>query len=122
MADEGEDMARAWLAGKTNMHDDLGELVASMVAGELGPVERGFLRVVGDAARSTGKRKGKQTAEPVPQPPPAGPVVDVDASWRRARERMKRARLEELARRNAQIPIDGGSDFWRQPNREWDGT
>jgi hypothetical protein len=121
---EGEEMAKNWLAGKTNMHDDLGTLVASMVDGQLGAVERDFLRVVGEAARSAAKRKDRAAAPArvEAQPPAAPPVIDVDASWRRARERQRAARFEELARRNSRIPVDGGGDFWRARNDDWNGT
>ena len=122
MSDEGEEMARAWLQGKGDLLDDLGQLVASM--GELGPVERSFLRVVGDAARSAAKRKDRAAAPAriEAQPPAAPPVIDGEASWRRARERQRAARFEELARRNSRIPVDGGGDFWRARNDDWDGT
>jgi hypothetical protein len=122
---EGEEMAKNWLAGKTNMHDDLGTLVASMVDGQLGAVERDFLRVVGEAARSAAKRKGpapSRASPPAAQPTAAPPQIDADASWRRALERQRAARFEELARRNSRIPVDGGGDFWRARNEDWNGV
>jgi hypothetical protein len=123
MSDEGEEMARAWLQGKGDLLDDLGQLVASM--GELGPVERSFLRVIGEAARSAAKRKGpapSRASPPAAQPTAAPPQIDADASWRRARERQRAARFEELARRNSRIPVDGGGDFWRSRNDDWNGA
>ena len=121
MSDEGDELAKNWLAGKTNMHDDLGTLVASMVDGQLGAVERDFLRVVGEAACSAARRKARPAPEPA-QPTPVPPQIDVDASWRRARERQRAARFEELARRNSRIPVDGGGDFWRAQNDDWNGA
>jgi hypothetical protein len=126
---EGEELAREWLAGRGELIADLGNLVEGMVDGivdgRLVPIQKSFLRVVGEAARSAAKRKGpapSRASPPAAQPTAAPPQIDVDASWRRVRERQRAARFEELARRNSRIPIDGGGDFWRARNDDWNGT
>jgi hypothetical protein len=82
----------------------------------LGAIERAFLQAVGKAARAAAKRDGRSApagarppapveAQTPAAPPPARAPIDVDDSWRRARERAQRARLEELWRANSAIPV-----------------
>jgi hypothetical protein len=119
----GEEMARAWTEGRSELIEDLGALVAGM--GEIGPQERGFLVTLGNAARAA-RRAPRPTPAPAlleaqtPAAPPARAPIDVDDSWRRARERMRQARLEELARANSQISLDIEGVSWRRrPGDDW---
>ncbi len=106
----GEELARAWLQGKSELVDDLAALIDGMPRGELGPVERSFLRVVGEAARREPRGHTRQRpagaprpaveAQPLPEAPPV-PRIDIDEFRRRRQERERAARFEDLARRNA---------------------
>jgi len=113
----GNEEARAWLQGNSELFDDLADLVESM-AKPLGATERAFLQVVGNAARAAkredlptpagapaARAKGPAKAQPAPEAPPA-PKVDIDAFRRRQREHERAARLDRLARSNA--------DAWRE--------
>ena len=120
MSDEeraGNEEALAWLQGNSDLFDDLADLVESM-AKPLGATERAFLQVVGNAARAAKREdlptpagapapraKGPAKAQPTPEAP-AEPKVDIDAFRRRQREHERAARLERLARSNA--------DAWRE--------
>ena len=100
----GEELARAWLQGKSELIDDLGALVDGMDR-PLDGTARAFLLTIGAAARSAPRGKARPAsarieAQPTPEAPPA-PAFDVDAFRRRRREHELAARLEELARRNA---------------------
>jgi hypothetical protein len=132
MADDkfrtGREMARSWAQGKSELIDDLAALVEGMLKEEFGPVEKGFLSVVGETARAAAKGAARPAAgAPPPARPkaqtPAAPAtrapIDVDDSWRRARERAQQAKLDELWRMNSQIPLDCGVSSWRRPGDEW---
>jgi hypothetical protein len=106
----GEELARAWLQGKSELIDDLAALVDGM-GHPLDATARAFLLTVGNAARAAPRGKARpapacleaQTkAQPKPEAPPA-PAFDVEAFRRRQREHERRARFEELARRNAAL-------------------
>jgi hypothetical protein len=109
----GEELARAWLQGKSELIDDLGALVDGMDR-PLDGTARAFMLTIGAAARSALRGKARPTsacleaqtkAQPTPEAPPAPafPPVDVDAFRRRMREHERAARFEELARRNAAL-------------------
>jgi hypothetical protein len=111
----GEELARAWLQGKSELIDDLAALVDGMTR-PLDATARAFLFTIGNAARSVPRSKVRQTpagappparleaqtaAQPTPEAPPA-PAFDVDEFRRRRREHELAARLDELGRRNAE--------------------
>src|ERR1700722_3408727 len=88
----GEELARAWLDGKSELIDDLAALVDGMDK-PLDATARAFLETIGAAARSAPRSKARQTpagappparleaktaAQPTPEAPPA-PAFDVDA-------------------------------------------
>jgi hypothetical protein len=105
-APAGEELARAWLQGKSELIDDLAALVEGMDK-PLDETARAFLLTIGNAARSAPRGKARPTPAGAPAParieaPPA-PAFDVDAFRRRMRERERAARFEELARRNAAL-------------------
>lgn len=107
----GEKMAIDWIEGRSEMTDDLAALVAGMPR-ELDAMARGFLVTIGNAARRTASCEAQPApgAAPTPPavPPPAAPSIDVDTMWARARERQRKARFEEFARRNAELPVIHG--------------
>jgi hypothetical protein len=103
----GEELARAWLQGKSEMSDDLALLVDGM-SQPLDATARAFILAIGAAARSVPKGKARpasarieaQTAaQPSPEAPPA-PLIDLNEMMRRRRERERARRLEEFGRRN----------------------
>jgi hypothetical protein len=105
----GEELARAWLQGKSELIDDLAALVDGMTR-PLDATARAFLLTIGNAARSTPRGKTRPTSAGAPAPAhleaqtpeaPALPRVDVDELRRRMREHERAARLERLARSNA---------------------
>jgi hypothetical protein len=103
----GEELARAWLQGKSELLDDLAALVDGMTR-PLDATARAFLLTIGNAARLAPRGKARpaparldaQTAAQPTQNPPQ-PRVDIDEFRRRMREHERAARLDELARRNA---------------------
>jgi hypothetical protein len=109
----GEELARAWLQGKSELIDDLAALVDGMTR-PLDATARAFLATISNAARSAPRSKVRQTPAGAPAParieahtatpeaPPA-PAFDVDEFRRRMREHERAARFEELARRNAAL-------------------
>jgi hypothetical protein len=111
----GEELARAWLQGKSELIDDLAALVDGMDK-PLDAAARAFLLTVGNAARALARRedlptpagapapraKGPAKAQPTPEASPA-PAFDVEEFRRRRREHELAARLDELARRNAAL-------------------
>ena len=107
----GEELARDWLQGKSELIDSLADLVEGM-SHPLDETARAFLQVVGNAARAA-KREGQPTSvvasdpapTPLSKPVPAEPKVDIDEFRRRQREHERRARFEELAAKNASIAI-----------------
>jgi hypothetical protein len=81
----GEELARAWLQGKSELIDDLAALVDGMTR-PLDATARAFLLTIGNAARLAPKSKVRQTptgtpaparleaqtaAQPTPEAPPA---------------------------------------------------
>src|SRR5271168_1930358 len=109
----GEELARAWLQGKSELVDDLAALVDGMDK-PLDGTARAFLVTVGKAARqgARGHTRPRPAGAPRPaveaQPPEATPQppIDVDAFHRRRREHELAVRLDELGRRNAQAFLD----------------
>jgi hypothetical protein len=108
----GEELARSWLQGKSEMSDDLALLVSGMTQ-PLDEMAKAFLQTIGSAARLSAKSKGRPasarieaqpSAQPTPEPPPSAPV-DLNEMLRRRRERDRARRLEEFGRSNA--------DAWR---------
>jgi hypothetical protein len=101
----GEELARAWLQGKSEMSDDLALLVSGMTQ-PLDEMAKGFLQTIGNAAKASAKREARQapTARRTAAPPPAEPLpaapVDFSEILRRRREREHARRLDELGRRN----------------------
>jgi hypothetical protein len=103
------ELARAWLAGKSELMDDLADLVEGM-SHPLDPAARTFLQTIGSDAKAMAKREARPTpsarrtpdpakAQPSPEAPPA-PLIDLSEMLRRRRERERAAKLEELGRRN----------------------
>ena len=104
--EEGARRALEWL-GRSEDAAELPQIVDAMPP-KLGDMENAFLIAIGRAALA-GHRAAPQTeaeakARPATLPPPAeAPPVswtDVDAFRRQRLERERRARFEELARRN----------------------
>jgi hypothetical protein len=100
----GEELAKAWLAGKSELIDDLAALVDGMDK-PLDATARAFLQMIGEAAKASAKREARPTpsARRTPAPPPASTPaapVDLNEMLRRRREREHARRLEELGRRN----------------------
>jgi hypothetical protein len=105
----GEELARAWLQGKSEMSDDLALLVSGMTQ-PLDATARAFLQTIGNAAKASAKRgptpSARRTAAAPPvQVPPAAPV-DLNEMLRRRRERERAAKLEEFGRRNAEAWLE----------------
>jgi hypothetical protein len=101
-ANEGEELARAWLQGKSELMDDLADLVEGM-AHPLDGTARAFLVTVGNAAKASAKRRpasARVEAQPSPEPPVAQ-TISLDEMMRRRREREHARRLDELGRSNA---------------------
>jgi hypothetical protein len=120
----GEELARAWLQGKSELIDSLADLVEGM-SHPLDATARAFLLTVGNAARSAPKSKVRQTpagapaappnlaqAQPSPEAPPA-PLIDFNEMMRRHRESEYARRLEELWRENSSSPVGGIMNFGR---------
>jgi hypothetical protein len=112
----GEELARGWLRGKSELIDDLAALVDCM-AQPLDETARAFLLTVGNSARAVARREDLPTpaGAPAPRPPdlakahptpdaPPAPPIDLNEMLRRERERA--ARLEELARRNQEAFLE----------------
>jgi hypothetical protein len=112
---EGVELARAWLQGKSELMDDLADLVESMMDKRLDPAARTFISTIGRAAKATAKRKDRslattdpakaQTAAQPTQDPPQ-PRVDLNELWRRRLERERARRLDELGRRNQEAWLE----------------
>jgi hypothetical protein len=120
----GEDLARAWLQGKSEMSDDLALLVSGMTQ-PLDEMATAFIRMIGNAAKAAPKSKVRQTpagapaappnlaqAQPSPEAPPA-PLIDFNEMMRRHRESEYARRLEELWRENSSSPVGGIMNFGR---------
>jgi hypothetical protein len=108
----GEELAKAWLAGKSELIDDLAALVDGMDK-PLDATARAFLQMIGNAAKASAKREARPTpaGAPAPRPPdlakaqptpeaPRAPLIDLNELLRRRRERERARRLEELGRNN----------------------
>jgi hypothetical protein len=65
----GEDLARAWLQGKSEMSDDLALLVSGMTQ-PLDEMATAFIRMIGNAAKAAPKSKVRQTPAGAPAAPP----------------------------------------------------
>ena len=126
MADDdaraGQELAQAWLAGKSEMSDDLALLVSGMTQ-PLDEMAKAFLQTIGSAAKAAPRGKARQTptgtpaparleaqtaAQPTPEAPPQ-PPIDVDAFRRRMREHELAARFERLASSNAAAWLEQGA-------------
>ena len=105
-ANEGEELARAWLQGKSELMDDLADLVESMMDKPLDAAARTFISTIGRDAKAMAKRKDRSlattdhakaqtVAQPTQDPPQPG--VDLNEMLRRRLERERARRLEELA-------------------------
>ena len=119
----GEELAKAWLAGKSGLSDDLALLVSGL-SQPLDATARTFLSTIGSDARAMAKREARPTpsarrtptpmpeaqpsAQPTPEPPVA-PTISLDEMIRRIRERERAARLEELGRRNQEAWLERGA-------------
>ena len=110
----GEGAAIDWIAGRSEMSDDLGFLVSSM-EWPLDEEARAFLLTVGNAAQAAAKRAeqaAKEAASRRTEQTPAASQAPTPVGWeelrRRRREQALRERLDQLWRANAQIPLDAG--------------
>ena len=109
----GEELARSWLQGKSELIDSLADLVEGM-SHPLGETERAFLQTIANAAQAAAKREGQPPsvvadAAPVPRSAPAAePKVDLEEFRRRQREHERAAKLEELGRRNQALFLEQG--------------
>jgi hypothetical protein len=116
-AKEGEEMAKAWLAGKSELIDDLAALVDGMDK-PLDGTARAFLQTIGSAAKASAKREARPTpsarrtpdpakAQPSPEAPPQTASAAPASPARPAFEGMGDAgfaeRYAELAARNASL-------------------
>jgi hypothetical protein len=127
-AKEGEELAKAWLAGKSQLFDDLADLVESMMDKPLDAPARAFISTIGRDAKAMAKRKDRslattdpakaQAAQPTQDPPQ--PRVDLNELWRRRLERERARRLDELGRSNAEawrdqaeMVLGMGAGDWR---------
>jgi hypothetical protein len=99
----GEELARAWLDGRSEMSDDLALLVSGMTQ-PLDATARAFISMIGNSAKASATARPTPSARRTPAPPPAGPTpsapVDLNEMLRRRRERERAAKLDELCRRN----------------------
>ena len=115
--EEGARRALEWL-GRSEDAAELAQIISEMPA-KLGDMETAFLIAIGRAALA-GHKAAPQTEDeakarpatlphrrPATLPPPAEalpvPWIDVDEFRRRRLEHERRARFEELARRNAAL-------------------
>jgi hypothetical protein len=109
----GEELAKAWLAGKSELIDDLAALVDGMDK-PLDATARAFLQMIGEAAKASAKREARPTPSarrtPAPPPPspdaPIAPAVNFEEVMRRRRERDRARRLDELGRRNQEAWLE----------------
>jgi hypothetical protein len=69
-AKEGEELAKAWLAGKSELIDDLAALVEGMDK-PLDGTARAFLQTIGSAAKAAPRGKARPTpaGAPAARPP-----------------------------------------------------
>ncbi len=100
---DGAAMAREWIAGRGDLPELM--LIIKDMPRDLGGLEAGFLSAIDAAVR--GDRRSEIGA---PDPakaqlalaPSAEPKIDIEEFHRRRRERELAARVDELARRNAE--------------------
>jgi hypothetical protein len=102
----GEALARAWLAGKTEMSDDLAVLV-SVLTQPLDAATRAFLQTIGNAAKASARPtpSARRAPAPPPEPTPAAPV-DLNEMIRRRQARDRARRIEAWGRSNAEAWAD----------------
>jgi hypothetical protein len=127
--EEGARRALEWL-GRSEDAAELPQIVDAMLAHlvgqmptKLGDMEIAFLIAIGRSALA-GHKAAPQTEDeakvrPATLPPPAEapvPWIDVDEFRRRQREHERRARFEELARRNQAAFMEQHSAF--APSRD----
>jgi hypothetical protein len=127
--EEDVELARAWLQGKSELMDDLADVVESMIDKRLDPEARVFLSTIGRDAKAMAKREPRPTqarapaaqppATPTPEPLPSVPV-DINEIWRRRQQRNREQRLDELARRNQQAFM-GQHAFMAGNDADWRG-
>jgi hypothetical protein len=117
-ANEDVELARAWLQGKSELMDDLADLVESMMDKPLDAAARTFISTIGRDAKAMAKRKDRllattdhAKAQTVAQPTqdPPQPRVDLNELWRRRLERERARRLDELGRRNQEAWLEQGA-------------
>ena len=108
--EEGAQRALEWL-GRSEDAAELAQIIGEMPA-KLGDMENAFLIAIGRAALAGHKAapqtedEAKARPDTLPPPPEASvPWVDGDEFRRRRLEHERRARFEELAAKNASIPI-----------------
>jgi hypothetical protein len=113
-AKEGEEMAKAWLAGKSELIDDLAALVDGMDK-PLDGTARAFLLTIGNAAKASAKREARPTpsarrtpdlakAQPSPEvPPQAAPASPARPAFEGMGDAGFAERYAELAARNASL-------------------
>jgi hypothetical protein len=119
---EGEAMAKDWIAGKGDLPGLL-HIIRDMPRGaEMGGLEAGFLSTIDAGVR--GAERGEAGAPDVAQAKslldaPPLPNVDIDAFRRRQREHERRARYEDLARRNAEAWMEQSRSLtiWNQTRK-----
>jgi hypothetical protein len=115
---EDVELARAWLQGKSNLFDDLADLVEGMIDKPLDAPARTFLSTIGRDAKAMASAKGnarptpsaRRPPDPPPQqpsaePPPA-PTISLDELMRRRRERERARILEQFGRYNDECWAD----------------
>jgi hypothetical protein len=109
---DGEAMAREWIAGRGDLPDLLHVVRDMPRGGELGGLPAGFLSTIDaavrgdrlDAADVPDVAKAQLLLEATPSAEATHlPPIDLDEFHRRRREHERRARFEELARRNAAL-------------------
>jgi hypothetical protein len=103
--EEGARRGLEWL-GRSEDATELAQIVGEMPA-KLGDMETAFLIAIGRAAlaghKAAPQTEDEATARPATLPPPAEapvPWIDGDEFRRRRLEHERRARFEDLARRN----------------------
>jgi hypothetical protein len=117
--EEGARRALAWL-GRSEDGAELAQIVGQMPT-KLGDVEVAFLIAIGRAALAGHKAAPQTEAEAKIRPATPSPPAEGDGGlsqgefWQRVHDRERKARLDELLRRNAERWRDqplGGAD-WR---------
>jgi hypothetical protein len=106
---EGEELAKAWLTGKSELIDDLAALVDGMDR-PLDATARAFLQTIGSAAKAAPKREARPTpsARRTPdsakaQPSPEAPRAPARPAFEGLGDAGFAERYAELAARNASL-------------------